>query len=143
MLDQLRDPLIQEMYLYWARKAGGRPMPDKGDLDPTEIPALLPHMLIWDVLPEGGFRCRLAGTRIVEVHGRELRGITSRELHGDAYEAIEAEYRSVATTLVPHHVERSMRWYHRDYTRYERLLLPLAGVGGRCEFLLSIAIYGS
>lgn len=142
MLDRIEDPLIAALYQYWLRKSAGRPMPEKRDLDPTDIPALLPHIILWDVLPEGGFRCRLAGTHIVEVHGRELKGMTAAELHGAANQEIEDEYNLVARTLVPHYVERSMYWYHRDYKRYKRLLMPL-GVNGTCSILLSIAVYAA
>jgi len=142
MMDRLGDPLIEALYRYWLSKSAGRPMPEKRDLDPTDIPTLLPHILLWEVLSEGGYRCRLAGTRIVEVHGRELKGMTAAELHGTANAEIQAEYDQVARTLTPHYVERSMSWYHREYRRYKRLLLPL-GRNGECAFLLSVAVYNA
>ena len=143
MRDRISDPVLRELYEYWRAKTAGRRMPDRGDIEPAEIAPLLPHLLIWEVLETGGYRCRLAGTKIVEVHRREITGLTTVELHGAAGAHIEAEYDLVVREAAPHYVERSMVWYHQDYRHYKRLLLPLTKGGGRCERILAGATYSA
>jgi hypothetical protein len=139
---RLDDPIIRATFEYWLDRRGDRPMPDRAELDPLDMPrAVLPHLLLWDVLPEGGYRCRLAGTAVVAAHGRELRGITTAELHGAANAEIEREYDAVARDGRPHYVERTMDWAHLSFRRYRRLLLPLTKGGTACAMLLSVATY--
>lgn len=140
-LAKCTDAQILRAVAYWRRKAGARPMPDRRDIDPAEIPDLLPFIVLWDVLPGGGYRCRLAGTRICEIHGRELTGMTTAELHGAANAAIEAEYDWTVRTRRPHYVERTMFWQHKPYTRYRRVLLPLSHGGDTVAILLNVASY--
>ncbi len=135
------DAIIDAVHGYWRTKCQEPRIPDRRDIDPLELPpACLPHLMLWDV-EANGYRCRLAGTAIVDVHGRELRGITTRDLHGKANAKIEAEYDWVVRTRQPHFVDRAMSWYHRDYTRYRRLLLPLTRGGDAVAVLLSVATY--
>jgi hypothetical protein len=125
---------------YWRTKAAGRPMPDRRDLSPADIPDLLPWIILWDVVP-GGFRVRLAGTADCEAHGRELKGMDFETLHGDGTAIIKPDYDYVAREIQPHYVERTMWWYHRNYRAYRRLLLPFTNGGSECGLILSIVSY--
>lgn len=58
--------IAQEMLRYWQKKRGTRHMPSRKDIDPTEIPFLLPHIMLIDVTYNPlDFQCRLAGEHIV------------------------------------------------------------------------------
>lgn len=59
------------LYVYWDDKRAGRRMPARADIAPEQIRALLPNLMLIDVL-EDDFRYRLVGTRIVEDMGRNL-----------------------------------------------------------------------
>lgn len=48
-------------------------MPSRGDIDPTEIPKLLPDLMLVDVL-SGRYRYRLIGTENAEAHGINASG---------------------------------------------------------------------
>lgn len=140
-LSLITDAQILSALAYWRGKAGERPMPDRRDIDPIEIPGLLPFLVLWDVLPGGGYRCRLAGTRICEIHEKELTGMTTAELHGAANAAIEAEYDWVVRTRRPHYVERTMFWRHKPYKHYRRILLPLSNGMEDVAILMNVASY--
>jgi hypothetical protein len=62
-----------DLYEYWLAKRGSRPMPARGDLDPAEIPLLLPHLLIVEKVADR-LRYRLVGTAVVQEVGRDLTG---------------------------------------------------------------------
>jgi hypothetical protein len=51
-LEALTEPQPQAAYAYWQAKRQGRAMPAPNDIDPAEIPKLLPYMTLIEVLHE-------------------------------------------------------------------------------------------
>lgn len=49
-------------------------MPQRRDIDPTEIPKLLPDVMLVDVLPDGRYRYRLIGTGNTQAQGMHATG---------------------------------------------------------------------
>ena len=49
-------------------------MPRRADLDPVDIPRLLPHVMLVEVQPEGRYRYRLIGTANAQEHGVNATG---------------------------------------------------------------------
>jgi hypothetical protein len=125
---------------YWRNKAAGRVMPDRRDLNPAEIPDLLPWIVLWDVIP-GGYRIRLAGTGICEAHGREIKGFDFETLHGEGAAVIKPEYDYVVREKLPHYAERTMWWNHRSYRSYRRVLLPFTTGGSDCTLIMNVGSY--
>ena len=68
------DERLQQLYAYWRNRAAGRPLPARGDLDPIDIPLLLPYVMLVDVLPSGRYRYRLIGTENHREHGVNATG---------------------------------------------------------------------
>lgn len=66
--------ILHDLWVYWGAKRGLRSMPRRIDIDPMEIPPLLPHLLLIELNEEKRFRYRLVGTAIVETYGEELTG---------------------------------------------------------------------
>jgi hypothetical protein len=64
----IADERLRDGYAYWRRKAAGRKLPRRADIDPTEIPHLLPHIRLVDVVGPGWFRYRLVGTEVRQHH---------------------------------------------------------------------------
>ncbi|MBT5498221.1 MAG: PAS domain-containing protein, partial [Alphaproteobacteria bacterium] len=63
-------PLLLQAHDLWDRKRANRLMPARADLDPVEMPKLLPHMALIEVRPYGQrLRVRLVGTNIVNIYG--------------------------------------------------------------------------
>jgi len=46
----LSDPELERFYRYWQDKRGARPMPSRTEFDPLEIPYILGHVILVDVL---------------------------------------------------------------------------------------------
>ena len=125
---------------YWRKKAGGRPMPDRRDLNPAEIPDLLPWIMLWDVVP-GTYKVRLAGTGICEAHGRELKDLDFETIHGEGTSAIKPDYDYVVRSCQPHYAERTMWWNHRTYRSYRRVLFPFTNGRADCALILGLVSY--
>jgi hypothetical protein len=68
------DPRLEQAYEYWRRKAAGRKLPRRRDIDPVEIPKLLPDVMLVDVEPDGRYRYRLIGTENSQAHGMKATG---------------------------------------------------------------------
>src|SRR6516165_3653107 len=64
-----------DLYRYWLFKRGERTMPARGDINPADMPSLLPYMMIID-RADGRFRYRQVGSAIVEAVGYDATGVT-------------------------------------------------------------------
>ncbi len=93
--DYRADPLLGRALDYWAGKRGARSMPQRRDIEPGEIPRLLPNLQLIDVQGDQ-FRYRLIGTALVEAFGRDYTGTYAHELFpGPRGDFVRALYRSV------------------------------------------------
>jgi hypothetical protein len=69
-IDAPRDADLRTLYEYWDTVRGDRPMPRRADIDPSEIPRLLPYVIMYNALPGGGgYTIRLVGEEVVRLNG--------------------------------------------------------------------------
>lgn len=124
--------------------------PAPADIDPVDIPGILPNMFIYDVefdsgqggAAPGDYVLRLFGTLLVEAFGRDLTGMRFDDIFvGDDKVAIRAEYDGVAQTGQPLCTRHDANWIERDHVEYERLLMPLSGDGNRVDRLIGAAFF--
>lgn len=89
----ITDARLLAGYEYWRGKAADRAMPRRTDIDPTEIPKLLPHVRLVDVVGPGRYRYRLVGTAAQALHGSNPTGRLVHEvLSGPIGKRIVAVY---------------------------------------------------
>lgn len=73
--DYLNDSKLSKALAYWNTKRGARLMPQKADIVPGELKAILPNILLADVVEAGTRFCyRLVGTGIVNAYGANMTG---------------------------------------------------------------------
>jgi hypothetical protein len=70
----MQQPTSRQLYAYWDRVRNGRVAPRRFEIEPSVIAGVLPETFIAEGAGRLGYRFRLAGTRICEQFGRELRG---------------------------------------------------------------------
>jgi hypothetical protein len=89
----VEDPILVKMFKYWDSKRTTRSMPARRDIDPTEIPQLLPHIRLTEIL-DGvtRFRCRLVGTAVEEAFGDDIDYAQLVKLYGAAPESAKGRY---------------------------------------------------
>ena len=81
--DQQLSPEQRDFFAYWRKQAGGRIAPRRQDLDVLDVPTLMPHVVIFDVLRDPlDFRYRLVGTAVREMSTREYTGMKMSEIDG-------------------------------------------------------------
>src|SRR5512145_440828 len=65
---------LQILYAYWNGLRAGRIAPARLEIDPSRIGAILPEILLLERVDADTYCFRLAGTRLCEIFGSELRG---------------------------------------------------------------------
>lgn len=123
-------PHLAAMLDLWSRhRAEGR-LPRR--LDPLEMPRrLLPYLMLLDMerAPDS-LRIRLAGTRLCESFGREMRGLAMEDLfEGEGASAVLAGALRIADHPRPHLATQSYTKAGDGAWRYTHLLLPLSADG--------------
>lgn len=126
----LSDPRLLRALDWWRGLAtvSALPLPDRAQVDPAEITDLLPYCILWDVLHGPNdtrlYRCRLAGTILCEVYGRDGRGLMLHEMFGDDTAEMQAGLDVAVLHARPFHAEHRMTWAKKDFYKYRRVLLP-------------------
>ena len=74
-LADIGSPVVHAALDYWRSKCGVERLPSRRDIDPVEIPRLLPHILLSEIWQEPFLvRYRLTGTALVEIYGFDYTG---------------------------------------------------------------------
>jgi hypothetical protein len=76
----MREAVSQSLFTYWNNLRGDRPAPKRFEIEPARIADYLPDTFILERAGEANLRFRLAGTRISESLGAELRGTNLLDL---------------------------------------------------------------
>ncbi len=133
----MQQPTSRQLYAYWDRVRNGRIAPRRFEIEPAKIAAYLPETFIAEGSALRGFRFRLAGTRICEQFGRELRGVDFLSLW-DARDrdAMASLLRNVLIdAAVGYGLFRGFSRADRE-ARFEILLMPLIHTGEEISRLL-------
>jgi len=126
----MQQPTSRQLYAYWDRVRNGRVAPRRFEIEPAKIAALLPETFIAEGAGTLGHRFRLAGTRICEQFGRELRGADLLSLWEDAdRDAVASLLRTVFADAAVGY-GRFKAYTHTDrQANFEFVLLPLIHTG--------------
>lgn len=156
--EEAADPRFRAIYDYWTSRAPPGLLPGRQHIDPLDTPALLPGIVLYDVVPwppgdvaatgtgaagAGGtagaampgdaglrFRMRIAGEMLVEVLGRNPTGRFIDEFVLDERKAdVNAAFAAVAQGRIADYWENQLWTAGREYVRMQRLALPLARDG--------------
>jgi len=122
------DPILGPTYDYWCSKCRNGALPRRRDIDPTEIPRLLPHLLISELVDGGTrLRYRLAGTAVVAAYGGELTGKHCDEVCPPERRAsIVAQYRLICERKQPLLLRHRYLSSHQVPLICHRLVMPLS-----------------
>jgi hypothetical protein len=71
----MNDVMISSLKTYWERLRAGRIAPYRAEIDPREFENALENMLIVERIAPGNLRIRLAGMKVCEMMGMEIRGM--------------------------------------------------------------------
>ncbi len=125
---------------FWDERRGARVAPRRADFDPWDLTPVLPLILLVDVLRNPlDFRCRLAGTKVCDIHGVEVTGRHVRDLLPKRYsEKVWQEYADLVERREPQlcAVEYTNRFDLRR--RFTVLRLPLSNDGQSVDMIMVV-----
>ncbi|MFZ0570102.1 MAG: PAS domain-containing protein, partial [Rhodomicrobium sp.] len=128
----------RDLYGYWRSCAQSKPIPSRYDIDPVDIPHLLPRLSLLDAGEDlDALKYRLAGTRVREIYGTEITGravFDSGLQHKRDYWV--SVYRKVMGEQTP--MQGAVRGpvSGRDHLLLVWMRLPLSGLSGSVERVL-------
>jgi len=136
---------VRELHRYWQSKCDDGSLPARAAIDPTEIPRLLPYLVIAEIEAAPlRVRYRLVGTGVVEDHGSDF---TNRYLEDCdfAVEPLLLEcYRQLVETQAT--VFAYYEWHKEDWQgakgavgANETGFFPLSSDGAKVDFAISLA----
>lgn len=123
----MRHENSRELFNYWNALRGERPAPERSEIEPGEIRAILGDTFILEVSPQmRTIAFRLAGTRLCAAYGRELKGLGilalwSEDDNFDLARTVNLVYRDSIPMLLSY----SARSKGGRFVEYESILLPL------------------
>ncbi|HVO15913.1 MAG TPA: PAS domain-containing protein [Alphaproteobacteria bacterium] len=142
---EFSDPRLRRFHDYWRSKRQGDRLPGRQDIDPLEIPDLLPHISILDVVGTGAamrFRFRLVGTANVRIAGREYTGAFIDDVFDPEDAArMGAAYREIVERRKPHYWDNRAAVRGNPPVRYSRLMVPLATDGQTVDMLMGVFFF--
>src|SRR3546814_10570287 len=78
---QLPDTKLRRLYDYWCGRCPAGALPARRDIDPLDIPDLLPNLFLLDVIGDAeDFVFRLAGSLVEDAFSMPLRGRSIAEI---------------------------------------------------------------
>lgn len=147
-LDIIRDPRLRRFADYWVARRGNRLMPRRRDIDPVDIPYVLPWIWMLDYRPETRrFVCRLAGEQINaflcnNIDGHYIRGHDLADyIPARALPTLMERYLTIVERQVMMHASGlfSTRSFHADG---ERIAFPLSEDDRTVTMLVGVTLYG-
>ena len=138
-----RSSTIQEGFEYWRSKGWPDRLPQRGDLDPFEVPKLMPQIVLLDVKSNPrDFYYRVIGTGVTEHLSKDWTGTWMSEIeHQRPPSRIWENCDKVVEEKVPALSCVPYVGPHSDFLYGEDVILPLGDDAGAVEKLLVFVAY--
>lgn len=149
LLPHIRDERLRRAFVYWQERRGDRAAPSRADLDPTDIPSLLPHLMLVEVgSGKEQLRYRLVGTEVERNFGISMTGrFIDEVMRGRYLEFIRSLYRQVIDHCIPIYSENTFsdpdsRAFLQGWPlRTARVMLPLASAGTAVDMIMIAQVF--
>jgi hypothetical protein len=130
MLTQAPTSYHLDLYCHWLAKRGSRTMPPRSSLDPMDIRALLPYLIIVEKVDDQ-FHYRLVGTAVTREFGHDLTGsfVGSYVTPPEYAAALRAIYERVFAGARPIFTTGEYKAKSGAIHSVSRLMLPLSDDG--------------
>lgn len=132
-------PSLTGALRYWNGKRGDRDLPDRTDIDPLEMGAFLPRVMLAAVEQAPlRFRYRLAGTGICRVHPGDPTGRAADDLQPLAYGVLVHQQYAAALASRRPALHLNLFDNQERYRSYAHLILPLTQGGHDVAMLMTV-----
>lgn len=129
--DRLRD-----LFRYWERQRGDRPLPARDDIDPTQIRNNVGRMHLLAVEGPGAYRYRIYGSAVTNPDRREMTGKTTCDYEDQEFSRLVTMHMDEVYALGhPTCYQIDALTNGKPY-RYIRMILPLGDDAGITHLLV-------
>lgn len=133
----IQEAVSQSLFSYWNTIRGNRPAPKRFEIEPSRIADNLPDAFILEHVNALNIRFRLAGTRIIDALGMELRGKNLFDLFGpEDAKTLQAQMGIIAEQCAVGVFRMSADNGEGLGTTFEVLILPLTHTRNSVERFL-------
>lgn len=134
---KMSDPILDSLKTYWENLRAGRVAPYRSEIDPREFKHALENMFILEIVGDKNIRVRLAGMKMCEMMGMEVRGMSPRAfmMPGDRSKFDDAILQVVEKPSVTEFVMETVDYNGRSSTAY-MLMMPLRSDFGEITRIL-------
>ncbi len=130
-----------DIFDYWNALRGGQDAPLKSQIEPAAIPHLLSSLFILEASANGDIRFRLAGTKICDLFGRDLRGERFCALWANGqHEDIEKTAEGAMDHAIPTLFNATGYSIAGHHAAFEIIMMPLRSPTGGCDRLLGAIV---
>lgn len=138
----LENPILAFLKSYWESRRGGRIMPARADIRPSDMKEHLGWIILLDALPDfADFRYRTIGTRVTQYFLADSTGKTLQEAFGGYGDAtvggVLAVHRKAARDRVVVRAFGGAGWLGRSFLDFDAIFLPLSDDGETANMVLS------
>ncbi len=138
----MKHPKTRTLYDYWNSIRDGRLAPFRSEIEPREIAPLLDSTFILEAQSRDSVRFRLAGTKLCESFGMELRGMSALALwHGECRSKVRDVMHRVVSEPCIGHVTCTVENRGGFHYQAEFLYLPLRSDMGEMTRILGCGYY--
>ena len=136
------EPELAELLRYWESRRQGDRLAARADIEPLDVRALQPHLLLFDVERVGDrlrFRFRVAGTAFTTLIGRDVTGLHVDELGPpDRITPVQDGLAAIVRTGRPCFLAGRPTLHNDRFARVKRLGVPLATDGCAVDMILAV-----
>ncbi|MDQ0558371.1 hypothetical protein QO004_000144 [Rhizobium mesoamericanum] len=125
-----------DLFEYWNRIRGQDLAPLRSQVEPTDLRQILSSVFLLETSDAGRVAFRLAGTRICDLFGRDLRGIPFADLFAHGHDDIEHTAAGVMSHAIPALLNATGFTAAGHRACFEIILLPLRSDDGEYDKLL-------
>ena len=141
---RIQEPEIREIFRYWLERRPSGGVPDWSSIDPRTIPhKYLPNLFLYEYEPEGRFRCKLIGTDLTRIFGRDETGRYLDEILEGAAATERLElFKQTVTSGRPVYYRCRITGARGERRPLSRILLPVSSGGGKIDQVFGMVRYG-
>jgi len=125
-----------DLFEYWTRIRGKDVAPLRSQVEPTHLRQILSSVFLLETGDSGRIAFRLAGTRICDLFGRDLRGVPFSELWAHGKDDIEQMATGLMSNAMPELLNATGFTAAGHCASFEIVLLPLRSDECQCDKLL-------
>ncbi len=139
-VDDISIDKMKCIYKYWLKIKGEKSFPSRDDINPADIPAVLPHITLVRVEDSGRYKLTLVGSENVKANGEDVTGKYLDEIPLLKKYAKE-RYDWLVENKKPYIYQGDLKWSTKRFLDYSIIGLPLSNDNEKVDGIMFTGFY--